>query len=92
MSDEEHLDIDPCDKDEPGESKVAKDAVKTAADKVAVQATDDNVAAQAAPTQKEIEAFMARMTTEDKDRVLVAYGVSPAAKKTRAPKGAHKTK
>jgi hypothetical protein len=83
MSDEEHLDIDPCDKDEPGESKAAKAAVKAAAGKVAVQA-----AAQVAPTQKEIDDFMARMTTEDKDRVLAAY--TPVKK--RAPKGAHKTK
>ena len=66
MSDEEHLDIDPCD-------KVAKDAVKVA---------------QAPPTEKEIEAFMARMTIEDKDRALGAY--TPAAKK-RAPKGLYKT-
>jgi len=38
MSDEEHLDIDPCDKDEPGESKAAKAAVKAAAGKVAKKA------------------------------------------------------
>jgi hypothetical protein len=44
MSDEEHLDIDPCDKDEPGESKAAKAAVKAAAGKVAKKA-DDKAAA-----------------------------------------------
>ena len=82
MSDEEHVDIDPCDKDEPEESKAAAKAAKKAA--------DGKVAVQAAPTQKEIDVFMARMTTEDKDRVLVAHGVSPAAKK-RAPKGLYKS-
>ena len=40
MSDEEHVDIDPCDKDEPGESKAAKDAVKAAAGKVAKKADE----------------------------------------------------
>jgi hypothetical protein len=34
---------------------------------------------------------MTRMTTEDKDRELVAYGVSPAAKKQRAPKGLYQS-
>ena len=66
--------------DGPEEGKVAAKAAKKAA--------DGKVAAQAAPTQKEIDDFMARMTPEDKDRVLGAY--TPAKK--RAPKGAHKTK
>jgi hypothetical protein len=75
--------------DGPEEGKVAAKAAKKAADgKVAVQAADGKVAVQAAPTQKEIDDFMARMTTEDKDRVLAAY--TPVKK--RAPKGAHKTK
>jgi hypothetical protein len=90
----ETLSEDPSDLiiNEPEESKAAKDAVKAAAGKVAVQAAAGaDVPVQAAPTQKEIDAFMARMTTEDKDRVLVAYGVSPAAKNTRAPKGLYKT-
>ncbi len=90
----ETLSEDPSDLiiNEPEESKEAKDAVKAAAGKVAMQAAAGaGVAAQAAPTQKEIADFMARMTPEDKDRVLVAYGVSPAAKKTRAPKGLYKT-
>ena len=82
MSDEEHLDIDPCDKDEPGESKAAAKAAKKAA--------DGKVAVQAAPSQKEIDAFVARMTTDDKDRVFVALGGNSAKK--RAPKGTHKTK
>ena len=38
MSDEEHLDIDPCDKDEPGESKAAKAAKKAADEKAAKKA------------------------------------------------------
>ena len=78
--------------DEPEESKAAaKAAVNAAAGKVAVQAgAGADVAAQTAPTQKEIDAFLARMTPEDKNRVLVAHGVSPAAKK-RAPKGLYKT-
>ena len=90
----ETLSEDPSDLiiNEPEESKAAKDAVKAAAGKVAVQvAAGADVPAQAAPTQKEIADFMARMTPEDKDRVLVAYGVSPAVKKTRAPKGLYKT-
>jgi hypothetical protein len=89
----ETLSEDPSDLiNEPEESKTAKDAVKDGASKVAVQtAAGADVAAQAAPTQKEIDDFMARMTTKDKDLVLVAYGVSPAGKKTRAPKGSYKT-
>ena len=79
--------------DEPEESKAAaKAAVNAAAGKVAVQAgAGADVAAQTAPTQKEIDAFLARMTPEDKNRVLVAHGVSPAAKKQRAPKGLYQT-
>ena len=89
----ETLSEDPSDLiiNEPEESKAAKDAVKAAAGKVAVQAAAGaDVPVKVAPTQKEIEEFMARMTTEDKERVLVAHGVSPAAKK-RAPKGLYKT-
>ena len=89
----ETLSEDPSDLiiNEPEESKAAKDAVKAAAGKVAVQAAAGaDVPVQVPPTQKEIEEFMARMTTEDKERVLVAHGVSPAAKK-RAPKGLYKT-
>ena len=81
---EKELDFADYDKDEPEESKAAAKAAKKAA--------DIKVAVQAAPTQKEIDAFVARMNPDDKDRVLVAMGVSPAAKKTRAPKGAYKTK
>jgi hypothetical protein len=89
----ETLSEDPSDLiNEPEESKAAKDAVKAAAGKVAVEAgAGADVATQAAPTQKEIDAFMARMTPEDKDRVLVAHGVSPAAKKQRAPKGLYQS-
>ena len=55
MSDEEHLDIDPCDKDEPGESKSAKAAVKAAAGKVAKKADEkaDEKAAKKAADAKE---------------------------------------
>ena len=79
----ETLSEDPSDLiNEPEESKAAKDVVKAAAGKVAVQAgAGADVDVQAASTQKEIDAFLARMTPEDKDRVLVAHGVSPAAKK-----------
>jgi hypothetical protein len=89
----ESLSEDPSDLiNEPEESKDAKDAVQDADGKVAVQAAAGaDVPAQAAPTQKEIADFMARMTPEDKDRVLVAYGVLPAVKKTRVPKGLYKT-
>ncbi len=84
---EKELDFADYDKDEPEENKAtAKDGVKVAGGKVAVQAVagtvavqtaDVNVAVQVALTQEEIEAFMTRMTTEDKDRVLVVvYGVS----------------
>ena len=59
MSDEEHLDIDPCDKDETGESKAAKAAVKAAAGKVAKKAdekvdekTDEKTAKKAAATKE----------------------------------------
>jgi hypothetical protein len=55
MSDEEHLDIDPCDKDEPGESKAAKAAVKAAAGKVAKKAdgkTDEKAAKKAADAKE----------------------------------------
>jgi hypothetical protein len=87
----ETLSEDPSDLiNEPEESKAAKDEVKAAAGKVVMQAAAGaDVPAQAAPTQKEIADFMARMSPEDKDRVLVAYGVS--SKKTRVPKGLYKT-
>ena len=62
MSDEEHLDIDPCDKDEPEEGKVAAKAAKKAADgKVASQAKrfQDAIAEKAAAdaAQKEIDKY-----------------------------------
>ena len=63
--------------------------------KVAVQAadgkkaTDDNVVAQGAPTQKEIDDFIARMKPDQKERTLDAMGATPAKK--RAPKGLYKT-
>jgi hypothetical protein len=82
MSDEEHLDIDPCDKDEPGESKAAKAAVKAATGKVAVQAKKfqaalaEKTAKDAA--QKEIDDIMAIMSPDHKVRMLAAMGVVSA--------------
>ena len=69
--------------DGPEEGKAAAKAAKKAA--------DGKVTAQAALTQKEIDSFVSRMTPDQRDGVLVAYGVSPAAKKTRAPKGFYAT-
>ena len=73
MSDEEHLDIDPCDKDEPGESKAAKAAVKAAAGKVAKKADEkaDEKAAKKAADAKE-KRFQA---------AIAAKAVSEAAQK-----------
>ena len=74
MSDEEHLDIDPCDKDEPGESKAAKAAVKAADGKVAKKAADakeknfqDAIAQKAVvdAAQKEIDDIQAGMNTHN---------------------------
>ena len=84
MSDEEHLDIDPCDKDEPGESKAAKAAVKAADAKVAKKAADakeknfqDAIAEKAAKevAQKKIDAYIAKMSDDDKAGLLAALGV-----------------
>ena len=94
MSDEEHLDIDPCDKDEPGESKAAKAAVKAADAKVAKKAADakeknfqDAIAEKAAKevAQKKIDAYMAKMSDDDKAGLLAALGVV-AAPSTSAPR------
>ena len=80
MSDEEHLDIDQCDKDEPGESKAAKDAVKAAAGKVAKKAADakeknfqDAIAKETA--QKAVAAYTAKMSDDDKAGLFAALGV-----------------
>jgi len=80
MSDEEHLDIDPCDKDEPGESKAAKAAVKAAAGKVAMQA-----AAGAGADNEEESALVKQLRAE------LAAANAKSAKKPRAPKGFYKT-
>ena len=103
MSDEEHLDIDPCDKDEPGESKAAKAAVKAADAKVAKKAADakeknfqDAIAQKAVvdAAQKEIDDILAGLKPDQKAKLLAAQGVvaTPVDAKKRAPKGAHKTK
>ena len=60
-----------------------------AAGKAAKKAADGKVVAQAPPTQKEIEAFVARMTPDNKAGMLDAMGATPAKK--RAPKGLYKT-
>ena len=94
MSDEEHVDIDPCDKDEPGESKAAKAAVKAAAGKVAKKAADakeknfQNAIAQKAvvdAAQKEIDDIQAGMNPDQKERMLAAYGVVAAASAAVSP-------
>ena len=84
MSDEEHLDIDQCDKDEPGESKAAaKSAKKTADGKVAAQAKrfQDAIAEKAATdaAQKEIDAIVAGLKPDQKAKMLAAMGVVAAA-------------
>ena len=87
MSDEEHLDIDPCDKDEPGESKTAKDTVKAAADKVAVQS-----AAGADVGKEETEANFLKLVAENKKlKEALTAKDAQSAKKTRAPKGFYAT-
>ena len=98
MSDEEHVDIDPCDRDEPGESKAAKDAVKAAAGKVAVQAaagvdvgkeeTMANFLKLAAENKKLKEDAMVREQTHADE---LAAANAKSAKKTRAPKGLYQT-
>ena len=101
MSDEEHLDIDPCDKDEPGESKAAKAAVKAAAGKVAKKAADakeknfqDAIAEKAAKevAQKKIDAYMAKMSDDDKAGLLAALGVVSPGSAPRRSDYDHETK
>ena len=101
MSDEEHLDIDPCDKDEPGESKAAKAAVKAADTKVAKKAADakeknfqDAIAEKAAKevAQKKIDAYMAKMSDDDKAGLLAALGVVSPGSAPRRSDYDHETK
>ena len=101
MSDEEHLDIDPCDKDEPGESKAAKAAVKAADAKVAKKAADakeknfqDAIAEKAAKevAQKKIDAYMAKMSDDDKAGLLAALGVVSPGSAPRRSDYDHETK
>ena len=87
MSDEEHVDIDPCDRDEPGESKTAKDAVKAAAGKVAVQA-----AAGVDVGKEETMANFLELVAENKKLKEDLAAKEAQSAKKRAPKGAHKTK
>ena len=94
MSDEEHLDIDPCDKDEPGESKAAKAAKKAADGKVAKKAADakeknfqDAIAQKTVvdAAQKEIDDIQAGMNPDQKARMLAAQRVIDAAKGAASP-------
>ena len=87
MSDEEHVDIDPCDRDEPGESKTAKDAVKAAAGKVAVQA-----AAGVDVGKEETMANFLELVAENKKLKEDLAAKEAQSAKKRAPKGAHKAK
>ena len=90
MSDEEHLDIDPCDKDEPGESKAAKAAKKVADEKAAKKAAATKekrfqaaITAKAASeaAQKEIDDILGGMNPDQKVRMLAVMGVvSPNTK------------
>ena len=95
----ETLSEDPSDLiNEPEESKAAKDAVKPAAGKVAVQAKNfqDAIAQKAVvdAAQKEIDDILAGLKPDQKAKLLAAQGVvgTPVDAKKRAPKGAHKTK
>ena len=94
MSDEEHLDIDPCDKDEPGESKagqiVTPKATKAtakanakSAEKAAAQAKSFQTAiaekAVVEAADKEIADFVAMMKPDQQAGLLAALGVKFAS-------------
>jgi hypothetical protein len=70
MSDEE-VDFAAYDKDEPGESKAAKSAVKAAAGKVTKKADDE--AAEKAAHDKAVADVKAKLTTEEKALLLADY-------------------
>jgi hypothetical protein len=105
MSDEE-VDFAAYDKDEPGESKAAKAAVKAADGKVAKKAAEakeknfqDAIAQKAAvdAANKEIADIQGGLKPDQKARLIAAQRVLDDAKDTnsakkRAPKGAHKAK
>ena len=83
MSDEEHLDIDPCDKDEPGESKAAKAAVKAAPGKVAKKADVNANEKAAAAKEKRFQAAIAEKTakeTAQKEIDTILAGLKPDQK------------
>ena len=94
----EEVDFAAYDKDEPGESKAAKAAVKAAAGKVAVQAaagvdvgkeeTMANFLKLAAENKKLKEDAMVREQTHADE---LAAANAKSAKKTRAPKGLYQT-
>ena len=71
MSDEEHIDFDPCDKDEP-ESKTAAKSTKKAAD-AKEKNFQDAIAKETA--QKAVAAYTAKMSDDDKAGLLAALGV-----------------
>jgi hypothetical protein len=102
MSDEE-VDFAVYDKDEPGESKAAKAAVKAAAGKVAKKAAeaqeknfqtalDEKAAKDAA--QKEIDTILAGLKPDQKAKLLAAQGViaTPASPLSRRSDYDHETK
>jgi hypothetical protein len=93
---EQHLDIDPCDKDEPEEGNTtAKAAVKAASVKVAKKTEDEkekrfqtviSEKAVVESAQKEIDDFVAKMSPNDKGRMCAAMDVvaaSPAGTKCK---------
>jgi hypothetical protein len=94
MSDEEEVDFAAYEKDEPGESKAAKAAVKAAAGKVATKAAEakdknfqDAIAQKAAvdAANKEIADIQAGMNPDQKARMLAAQRVIDAAKGAASP-------
>ena len=92
MSDEEHIDFDPCDKDAP-ESKTAAKSTKKAAD-AKEKNFQDAIAEKAAKetAQKKINAYMAKMSDDDKAGLLAALGVVSPGSAPRRSDYDHETK
>ena len=93
MSDEEHLDIDPCDKADqnvtPKATKATAKANVKSAEKVAAQAKNfqaalDEIAVKET-AQKEIDAILAGLKPDQQTRLLAAMGVvaAPSAAASR---------
>ena len=87
MSDEEHLDIDPCDKADqnvtPKATKATAKANVKSAEKAAAQAKSFQTAitekAAADAAQKEIDAIVAGLKPDQQAKILAAMGVVAAA-------------